>query len=110
MHSLVGWAKALAGPSMQTKDSRAPCPRVHRSKRIVRPCVGTAHERSRGTGRRCPAPLPTLRFHWVPAYAVAHFAKTKPTAAKTGGGPAVVPPGPLAYQPTCKPGSVGRRQ
>ena len=31
-----------------------------------------------------------------------------PDLPKTGGGPAVVPPGPLSYQPACKPGSVGR--
>src|SRR5262249_39308614 len=46
---------------------------------------------------------------WTPVIvhgAAAHI--TPKIAPKTGGGPAVVPPGPLAYQPTCKPGSVGR--
>src|SRR5262245_57469277 len=31
MHSLVGWAKALARRFPDSKDSRAPCPRCHNS-------------------------------------------------------------------------------
>ena len=31
MHSLVGWAKAVARPSTRMRDSRAPCPRCHNS-------------------------------------------------------------------------------
>src|SRR5262245_32206056 len=57
MHSAVGWAKAVAGPSMQMKDSRAPCPPAELM-RAAQPLVGTAHERpfrgERSCQRLCP--------------------------------------------------------
>jgi len=79
--------------------------------------VGTAHDRPRKVkGRAIAFAHPTIhhaRFSAKRTHRaenVQYFNNMPPRSPphKTGGGPAVVPPGPLAYQPTCKPGSVGR--
>src|SRR5215471_6274853 len=61
MQGLVGWANALAGPSIRMRDSRTPCPPLA-SMRAAPSLVGTAHARLSLVEKRCRAPLPTLQF------------------------------------------------